>query len=64
MTNLFTPWRVVENWRGKIAIVDANNNGEDTRTGRVCNLPQGKNGRGLEVAQAICDAINAKHKFR
>ena len=57
---LYLPWRVVQNWHGKIAIVDARNNHEDITSGRVCNLPQGKDGRGLAVAQAICNTMNAK----
>lgn len=59
---LYLPWRVVQNWSNKIAIVDSRNNGRDTRSGRVCNLPQGKNGRGLEIAEAICAAMNGEKK--
>jgi hypothetical protein len=35
------------------------NEGLSTGRGRVCNLPMGKNERGLFVAQAICNAVNA-----
>jgi hypothetical protein len=55
---LYLPWRVVQNWHGKIAIVDNRNNGEDVVSGRVCNLPQGKNERGLFVADEICRIMN------
>ena len=55
---LYLPWRVVQNWRGKIAIVDSRNNGEDVSSGRVCNLPQGEDGRGLYIAEMICSAMN------
>jgi hypothetical protein len=60
MNELNLPWRVVQNWRGKIALVDATNNGEDTVSGRICNLPRGKDDRGLRIAKAICDTMNAK----
>jgi hypothetical protein len=52
------PWRVVRNWHGKIAIVDSRNNDKTTTSGRVCNIPQGANGRGLWVAQRICAIMN------
>lgn len=54
------PWRVVQNWHGKIAIVDSTNNGEDVTSGRVCNLPQGKDGRGLFIAEEICRTMNVR----
>ena len=57
--DLNLPWRVVRNWRGKITIVDQRNVGSDTTTqGRVCNLPEGENGRGLFIALRICEAMN------
>ncbi len=56
--HLHLPWRVVQNWCGKIAIVDATNDGESTTSGRVCNVPQGKDGRGLFIAQEICRTMN------
>lgn len=43
------PWKIVVNWNGKLAIVDARNK-------RVCNLPQDK-GRGRRVAEAILWAM-------
>ena len=55
------PWRVVENWRGKLAIVDNRNNGEDVTSGRVCNLPSGKDGRGRFIAEEICRLVNNIH---
>lgn len=55
---LFLPWRVTQNWHGKIAIVDNRNDGVNTTSGRVCNMPQ-DHGRGLIVAHAICDIMNA-----
>lgn len=57
---LFLPWRTVQNHRGRIAIVDSRNNGHDATSGRVCNLPQGKDGRGLFIAQQICAAMNGR----
>jgi hypothetical protein len=57
---IYAPWKVVQNRLGKIAIVDATNNGFDTTSGRVCNLPR-ENGRGLKIARAICNAINEKY---
>lgn len=57
--DLNLPWHVVRNWRGKIVIVDRRNVGTDSTTkGRVCNLPEGENGRGLFVALRICDIMN------
>ncbi len=53
------PWKVVQNYRGKIAIVDSTNNGKDITSGRVCNIPMGKDERGIDIAHAICDAMNA-----
>lgn len=59
--NLYLPWKVVENWRGKLAIVDNRSNGQqEGNPGRVCNLPRGRNDRGVEIAWAICHAMNAK----
>lgn len=55
---LYLPWKVVQNWHGKIAIVDNRNNGKDVLSGRVLNLPQGKDGRGLFIAQLICNTMN------
>lgn len=57
--DLKLPWEVVKNWRGKIAIVDSTNNGKDVTSGRVCNLPRGKDNRGEYIAHAICRAMNA-----
>lgn len=54
------PWQVVRNWHGKIAIVDARYNGKDTSTGRVCNLPQGKDERGVFIAELICLTMNER----
>lgn len=51
--DLRTPWEVVENWQGKIAIVDATNNGRDVTSGRVLNLPRGRLGRGRFIAEEI-----------
>ena len=59
-SKLNLPWKVVQNWRGKIAIVDATNMDHTTTTGRICNLPQGKDGRGLMIAEEICRAMNAR----
>lgn len=59
---LNTPWRVVRNWHGKIAIVDCTNNGKDVVSGRVCNLPKGKDQRGLFIAEMICHLINTNLK--
>ncbi len=56
--DLFLPWTVVQNWHGKIAIVDSRNDDNTTTKGRVCNLPQGEEGRGLHIAKVICDAVN------
>lgn len=61
---LYLPWRVVRNWHGKIAIVDARNNDGTTTTGRVCNLPQGDEGRGVFIAQEICNEMNARMEER
>lgn len=56
---LFLPWKVVESeYSGRLAIVDSRNNGDDIVSGRVCNLPKGKDGRGKFVAEAICAAMN------
>ena len=60
--DLFLPWTVVQNHHGKIAIVDRCNNGKDVTSGRVCNLPQGKDGRGLHIAKMICDAMNYAYR--
>ena len=62
--NLYLPWRVVENWHGKIAIVDNRNDNGTTTKGRVCNLPKGKNGRGLFVAEMICKTMNELQRKR
>ncbi len=58
---LFLPWRVVQNWRGKVAIVDARNDKGAFR-GRVCNLPLDRRPAmdGVTLAQVICDTMNAK----
>ncbi len=56
---LYLPWRVVENWSGKLAIVDSRNDGKTTSSGRVCNLPKGKDGRGKYIALMICAAMNS-----
>jgi hypothetical protein len=66
--NLYLPWCVVENWHGKLAIVDSRHDGETTTKGRVCNLPRGnigprgENDRGVYIANAICAAMNATVK--
>jgi hypothetical protein len=52
------PWQVVQSQRGKISIVDCTNNGIDVISGRVCSLPQGKDGRGLQIAEHICAVVN------
>jgi hypothetical protein len=57
---LFLPWKVVHNWRGKIAIVDSRNNGQDTTSGRVCNIASGKDGRGDFIANEIVRTMNAR----
>lgn len=54
------PWRVVENWRGKLAIVDATNDGKSTDSGRICNLPRGKDDRGVFIANEICRTMNIR----
>lgn len=64
MIDLKTPWKVVENWRGKIAVVDATNNGKDVTSGRVFNLPRGKDGRGRLVADEIVRLVNTIHGGR
>jgi len=56
---LHLPWRVVTNYLGRIYIVDSRNNGKDTTSGRVCSLPQGKDGEGLATADEIVATMNA-----
>lgn len=55
-----TPWKVVRNWRKRIAIVDSTNNGTDITSGRVCGIPRGKDGRGEFIAATICLIMNAR----
>lgn len=57
---LYLPWKVVQNYRGKLAVVDARNDGKDVTSGRVFNLPQGKDGQGRFVAEEICRTMNAR----
>lgn len=54
------PWKVVENWRGKLAIVDSTNNDKDVTSGRVCNLPRGKDDRGVFIAHEIVRTMNRR----
>lgn len=61
---LFLPWRIVQNYRGKIAIVDSRNNGKDVLSGRVLNLPQGTDGRGLYIANLIVYEMNGRNQRR
>ena len=57
---LFLPWKVVQNYRGRIVIVDSRNNGKDITSGRVCNLPQGDEGHGRYIAEMICETMNRR----
>jgi hypothetical protein len=59
---MHTPWKVVHNWHGKIAVVDNRNNGKDVLSGRVFNLPKGKDGRGEAIAAEICRLVNTIHR--
>jgi hypothetical protein len=60
-SELNLPWKVVTNHTGKIAIVDCTNDGVSTTSGRVLNLAQGKDSKGLRIAQHICNVVNAFH---
>ena len=71
MTALHTPgpWKLVQNWTGKLAIVGPGNNGEDVRTGRIANCPGGAsrdatvnalghaNGRLISAAPDLLEAL-------
>ncbi len=54
--NTHAPWRLVTNWRGKLAVVDTRNDGRHTEIGRVCNLPRGRDGRGVAIGRLISAA--------
>jgi hypothetical protein len=60
------PWRLAESVTGKLAIVDATNNGRSTASGRVLNLPRRTPSGfdGLKNAALILRAVNAHDQMR
>lgn len=50
------PWRRVQNWRGKIAVVGPRNDGKSFASDRICNVPMRKDQSGLCDAALIAAA--------